>query len=102
MDTLSIILLVCLCVIAVALATYIAVMIVKNHWVGEIMDTIKEAVHKAEELYPEGHGEEKLKIVLDAVEAKCKDLKIPYNLLVKVITKIIQTIVSNYNIIKKG
>lgn len=102
MDALSVILLICLCVIAVALTTYIVVTIIKNHWLGEIMDTVKDAIRKAEELYPEGHGEEKLKIVLDAVEAKCKNLNIPYNLLVNVLKKIIATIIADYNIIKKG
>ena len=66
------------------------------------MDTIKEGVYRAEQLYPEGHGQEKLKFVLDMVEAKCKTLEIPYNLLIKVLTKIIKTIVENYNMIKKG
>lgn len=102
MTGLELFLFICLCVFAVALLVFIFVTLIKNHWISEIMDTIKIAMHEAEEKYPEGHGPEKLQMVLDAVEAKCKDLKIPYNLLVKVITKIIKTIVENYNMIKKG
>ena len=101
MTGLELFLFICLCVFAFALLVFIVVNVIKNHWVGEIMETIKQAAYQAEKKYPEGHGPEKLQMVLDAVEAKCKDLKIPYNLLVKVITKIVKTIVENYNIIKK-
>jgi len=102
MTGLELFLFICLCVFAVALIVYILVNVIKNHWISEIMETIKEGVHKAEEIYPEGHGEEKLKIVLDMVESKCKSLNIPFNLLVKVLTKIIKTVVENYNMVKKG
>lgn len=101
MTGLELVLFICLCVATLAVAAYIIVLIIKNHWTSQIMDTIKEAVKKAEELYPEGHGEEKLKIVLEEVEKKCKELKIPYDLLANLITKIIKTIVENHNIFVK-
>ena len=101
MSGLELVLLICLCVAALAVGAYIVILVVKNHWTEEIMETVKEAVKKAEEMYPEGHGEEKLQIVLDAVKAKCKELKIPYDLLANIIVKIVKTIVDNHNLFIK-
>ena len=101
MTTLEVIQLVLLIVAALAFIGYVVYQVIKNKWLGQLIDTVKEAVKKAEETYPIGHGEEKLKMVLEAVKAKCEELGLPYGIIVKLITKIINTIIEHYNVIVK-
>ena len=100
MTTLEIIELVILAVLAIGLAVYYGIKIVKNKWLSQLKDTIEKAMKEAEEKWPQGHGEEKKQYVLDALKAKCEELSIPYTLLVTVFGKLIATIVEHWNILK--
>lgn len=90
------------CVICLALVVYYLVKIIKNKWVSEILDTIKLAVAEAEAKWPIGHGTEKKEYVLEKVKVKCEELKIPFDLIYKLIVKVINNIVDGYNSIKKS
>lgn len=98
----SIIILVCLCVILVGFVGYILFKAIKNKWIGKLLDTLKTAMKDAEIKYPSGHGDEKKKYVLAQIEAKCKELGIPVKMIFTAISKLINTIIENYNIITKG
>lgn len=98
----SIVMLICLCVILVAFIGYILFKAIKNKWISKLLDTVKTSIKEAEDKYPSGHGEEKKQYVLAQIEAKCKELNIPVNMIFSAISKLINTIVENYNIIKKG
>lgn len=75
--------------------------IIKNKWLNQILDTIKNAMVEAEERWPQGHGDEKREYVLQAIEEKCKELDIPYGLIVASVTKLIAEIVEHWNFLKK-
>lgn len=100
--TSSIIMLVCLCVILLAFVVYVLFKAIKNKWIGKLFDTLKTAIKEAETKYPSGHGEDKKKYVLARIEEKCKELNIPVGMIFSAISKLINTIVENYNIIAKG
>ena len=100
--TSSIIMLVCLCVILLAFVVYVLFKAIKNKWIGKLFDTLKTAIKEAETKYPSGHGEDKKKYVLVRIEEKCKELNIPVGMIFSAISKLINTIVENYNIITKG
>lgn len=89
------------CVICVALIIYYLIVIIKNKWLSQIIDTIKLAIAEAEEKWPEGHGIEKKEYVLAKVQEKCEALKIPFGLIYKLIVKVINNTVEGYNTIKK-
>lgn len=94
-----------LCVIAVAvlaLSIYIIVMGIKNKWLSKLIEAAKEAIVEAEKQWPEGHGEEKKQYVLNKISDKCKELGIPYEILKKLIDKLVEEIVGNYNTIAKS
>ena len=95
-----------LCIIGAAVLAvfvYIIVMAIKNKWLQKIMETIKTSIAEAEKKFPEsGSGDKKKQFVIDVVKAKCDELGIPYALLGKLINKLIERIVGNYNIISKS
>lgn len=101
MSTLEIVELIILIVLALGLGGYYLFKAIKNKWLGSLLSTIKTAMKEAEEKYPEGHGEEKKQMVLDALKEKCEELSIPYTLLVAVFEKLIASIVEHWNILKK-
>lgn len=91
-------------IVVAILATviYCVVMGVKNKWFSQLYETIKVAIKEAEAKYPDaGQGDEKKKYVLQKVEAKCKELGVPYNFLKKLIDIAIDNIIADYNIISK-
>lgn len=94
-----------LCVIAVAILTiliYIIVMGIKNKWFSKLWDTIKVSIKEAEEKYHDsGSGDKKKAYVIEKIEAKCKELNIPYALLKKLINVAIDKVIEDYNIISK-
>lgn len=90
-----------LAVIVVSLLIYYIIKAIKNKWLQKLTETIEKAIVFAETKFPEGHGQEKLQIVLDAVKEKCIELNIPYSLLYKLIRNLIDKIIENYNIIAK-
>ena len=102
MTTLEIIELAILAIVAVALSVYYIVKAIKNNWLGKIAGCINNAIKEAEEKFAEsGSGDKKKEYVLEAVEKECESLGIPFNLLKKLISTLIDKIVANYNIIKK-
>lgn len=102
MSVLEIVQLCVICAAILALLIYCIVMGIKNKWFSKLWETIKTAIKEAEEKYPEsGSGEKKKAYVLEKVEAKCKELGIPYTLLKKLIDLAIDNIIKDYNVISK-
>lgn len=102
MTTLEIIELVILAIVVVALSVYYIVKAIKNNWLSKIADCINKAIKEAEEKFTEsGNGDKKKEYVLEAVKKECESLGIPFSLLKKLISALIDKIVANYNIIKK-
>lgn len=92
-----------LCVIAaliLGLSSYYLIKAIKNNWLGQLTETINDAIAEAEKQYPEGNGDKKKEIVLNAVKSKCKELGIPYDLLYKLISKFIDKVIQDYNVVK--
>lgn len=90
------------CVLLIAIVAYVVVLAVKNKWISEIFETVSLSIKEAEEKFPEpGSGKLKQEYVLIAVQKKCEELKIPYKILELIVKKLINTIISNYNIISK-
>ena len=96
----ELLMLVGLIIAVLAIIVIIAVNAIKNGWIKQIIEVIDKACGEAEAKWPEGHGEEKKAYVIEAVKAKCKDLKIPFNLLAKLIPQLIDEAVKAYNSIK--
>lgn len=102
MTILEIIELVILAIVVVALSVYYIVKAIKNNWLGKIAGCINNAIKEAEEKFAEsGSGDKKKEYALEAVEKECESLGIPFSLLKKLISTLIDKIVANYNIIKK-
>ena len=99
MSKLEILELIVLAIIALAIALYYIVKAIKNGWVEKLTQTINEAIKYAE-LNIRG-GSEKKQYVLGKVEEKCTELGIPYTLIYKLVNRVIDKIISNYNVIKK-
>ena len=102
MSTLEIIRIAAELLIVCVLVIYYLIKIIKNKWFSKITGTIKDAIVEAENKWPEGHGDEKKSYVIESVKIKCEELGIPFELLYKLINKAIDTIISNYNTLKKG
>lgn len=89
-----------LLIIAVAaFLLYLGVMAIKNHWISQLTETIETAIKEAEKSGKSG-ADKKL-YVLEQVEKKCEELKIPYKLTFGLVSKLIDTIVKHYNVIVK-
>ena len=102
MTTLEIIELVILAIVAIALSVYYIVKAIKNNWLCKIADCVNKAIKEAEEKFTEsGNGDKKKEYVLEAVEKECESLGIPFGMLKKLISALIDKIVANYNVIKK-
>ena len=87
-------------IIALFIAIYFIVKMVKNHWIKQLTDTLNEAMHYAEVAIT--GAEEKKKYVLSKIEEKCIELGIPYGLIYKLVNKLIEKIVNYHNRIAKG
>lgn len=98
MTKLELIELIIIGVIALFISIYYIIKAIKNKWIGKIADTIKESIKYAEDNVPKG---EKKQYVLDKVEERCAELGVPFGLIKKLISTIIDKIVANYNVIKK-
>lgn len=99
MPILEIIKLIAIAIIVLALAIYYVVKAVKNGWLEKLTKTINEAIKDAEST--ELTGSEKKAYVLSQVELKSEELGIPYALIRSLLSKLIDTIIKNYNIIAK-
>lgn len=99
MTKLELIELIVIGIIALVLIIYYSILAIKNGWVKKITSTLNEAIKYAE-INIEG-GDAKKKYVMEKVEEKCEELDIPYVLIRKLLSKLINKIIANYNIIKK-
>lgn len=86
-------------VIVVVLSIYYIIKAIKNGWIQKITQTMNEAIKFAEENIKDGKA--KKEYVMKCVEEKCEELGIPYALIEKLVSKIINKVISNYNIITK-
>lgn len=102
MDFKSMFTLITACVLLVVVLVFIIVLVVKNKWVKDIYSTVVTAIADAEKKFTDaGSGELKKQYVLAAVEKKCNELKLPVAILKLIVSKLIDTIVENYNVIAK-
>lgn len=99
MSILEIVELVVIAVVALGLIIYYLIMAIKNNWLKKITDALNVAIKEAEASGKS--GKEKKEYVLAQVEAKCKELGIPYALIKKLISKVIDKIIANYNAVVK-
>lgn len=86
-------------VVALGLGIYYLIKAIKNGWITKITATMNEAIKYAE-LNISG-GEKKKEYVLCKVEEKCEELGIPYTFIKKLVKKLVDRVVANYNVIKK-
>lgn len=98
--TKEILCIIALCIILVGVVLYITIKAIQKNWINKIYNTMKEAIK-----YAETSGkvakEDKKEYVLEQIRAKCVELKIPYKLIVAVISKLINLIIEHYNVISK-
>ncbi len=99
MTTLEIVELCVLGACILALAVFYTIKAIKNGWVSSILNTINQAIKEAETSGKT--GPEKKAYVLEQVEKVCDELKIPYKIIEKLVSKLIDTVVSHYNVITK-
>ena len=86
-------------IVVLVLAVYYIIKAIKNNWLKQITATIEKAIKEAETSGKSGN--EKKQLVLDAVQLKCADLGIPYTLLKNLVSKLIDRIIKDYNILSK-
>lgn len=99
MSTLELIELIVLGVVLVGLSVFYLVKAIKNGWLKKIMKTINDAIKEAE--VSGKSGAEKKAYVMEQVEKVCDELGIPYKIIEKLASKLIDTIISHYNVIAK-
>lgn len=94
-----------ICIVAlgiVSILLYYLIKGIRNGWFDKILSTVQTAIKEAEEKYQEsGKGIEKKQYVMSKVSSKCEELGIPFKLLYKLISNFIDTVIQNYNMIKK-
>lgn len=95
MSTLEIILTVVMGVVALGVIIFYAIKLAKNKYLSKVYNTISTAMKEAEE--KGGTGEDKKNYVLAQVKAMCKELKIPYDFIATLISKVIENIIKGYN-----
>ena len=102
MTKLELIELIILGLIIVAMVVYYTIMAIKNKWLTKLTNCAEAAIKEAEKKFPEpGSGDKKKAYVLDCVKAECDKLGIPYNVMSNLISKFVDTIIKNYNVLKK-
>ena len=99
MTKLEIIQLIALSIITLFIIIYYCIKAVKEKWIEKLTHTIEVSIKYAEEHFKD--GKEKLAYVLQQVKLKCEELNIPYYLLEKLIKKLIDRIIKDYNVIVK-
>lgn len=89
--------------IVLILVIYYLVKAIKNKWLQQLTQTINDAIAEAEKKFPEsGSGADKKNYVLDKITAKCSELGIPFTLVYKLVNKLIEDVIANYNVISKS
>lgn len=86
-----------LAIVALIVLVYYFVLMIKNGWIKKITMTLNDAIRYAEKNIT-GKAEKK-NYVLSKVEEKCAELGIPYVLIRNLVSKTIERIIGNYNII---
>lgn len=99
MTKLELIELIVLGLVALVLIVYYSIKAIKNGWVQKITSTMNEAIKYAEANIT--GSKEKKEYVLQKVKEKCEELGIPYTLIESFVSKLINKIIANYNVIKK-
>lgn len=100
MSTLELIQLIIIAVVALVFLIWFLINAIKNKWITQLIQTVDSAIKEAEEKQI-GDGNEKKKYVMNKVEKKCEELKIPYNIISKVVSKLIDITIKHYNVIAK-
>ena len=89
--------------VVLVLVIYYLIKAIKNKWLSELTRTINDAIAEAEKKFSEsGSGGKKKNYVLDKIIAKCNELGIPFTLIYKLVNKLIDDIIANYNVISKS
>lgn len=106
METWNWIILIVACILVVGILICGIVFLAKKGWMKEIKNILEKAIKEAEEKFPEsGSGRKKKEYVINAVEEWCKKKSFWMGLLFKAfkaaLCGLINTIVSNYNVIAK-
>ena len=99
MTTKELIELIALALFVLIQVIYYSILAIKNHWVKKILETMNEAIKYAE-MNISG-GEKKLEYVLCKVEEKCEELGIPFAFIKKLVKKLVNKTIQDYNVIKK-
>lgn len=103
MTTVQLIETIILILVVFVITVWYVVKAIKNKWLENINETIDKAIREAEDLAKKGELNKGLKkqYVLDKIANKCVELGIPYQLLAKLISKVVDNIVKNHNIFIK-
>lgn len=102
MSTLELIQFTVIAVIAMILIVYYLIKAIKNHWLKELAETVNSAIRYAEDTFTGEDKSKKKAYVLNQVQRKCDELGIPYTLIYNLINKLINRVIKDYNVIKKG
>ena len=99
MNTTNIVICSIVAVIVLILICYYIIKAIKNGWIKKIYDQLKAVVKEAETTQLK--GEAKKAYVLEKLEKACEDLGIPYKLIKKMLSTLIDKIIEYYNTISK-
>ncbi len=97
MSKLELIYTIALAIFVVVLLIYYIIMAIKNGWIKKLTETLNVSMKYAEDNIT-GSAEKK-KYVMEQIESKCIELGIPYTLISKLISSLIEKIIANHNII---
>ena len=97
MSKLELIYTIAIAVFVAILLIYYIVMAIKNGWIKKLTETLNISMKYAEDNII-GSAEKK-KYVMEQIENKCIELGIPYTLISKLISRLIEKIIANHNII---
>lgn len=99
MTTLELILTIIMAVVVICVIGYYLIKLAKNKYLSKVYSTIEIAMKEAEEKFTS--GELKKQYVLERVKELCKELKIPYDFIATLISKVIENIIKGYNSMTK-
>lgn len=97
MSKIELIYTIAIAIVVLVILIYLIVMAIKNGWIKKVIQTLNNSIKYAENNI-KGNVEKK-KYVMDKVEEKCTELGIPWFLIRKPVDKLIDKIISNYNVI---
>lgn len=100
MTKLEMIELIAIITVGVGIGIYYLIKAIRGNWVKALKGTIEDSIAEAERTNRK--GEDKKNLVLGRIQAKCQELGIPYDMIKKLVGKLIDQIVANYNVIEKG